>query len=304
MTSPLTTRGARPLTVVCSWGASKQLFRSRKTLVLSHVSPLCTEPVLWMDASCFLSHYCQITSSLIHVVLLLHTKPPQRFIPYNFLSLSSCIHPMSVHFFEPTVHSYVHVFVSSLQLLHRLPPFADMQNVYLCLYRQSVFLSVHIPTRLCLFCLVWNIWMPDAALLFWRIRMVLWSPKSLNFSAFTWMKSGFVDFLWVVSFTIIVAVFKSMNICSVFVLYVPPHFHTVWRNSTRCIRTNFDSFTMQLIFFVLCVVSKIVCLLKLWRNVMLLTLWITMSFLKWLGFFLTYFQMLFFLFCFFRLILS
>lgn len=147
------------------------------------------------------------------------------FIPSK--SISSCVPPMPVYICLNLL-SYVHVFMSSLQLLHRLTPFADMRCVFVFV-RTSCFFCPYVFPRDCVYFALCETFgchvVTDAGLLFWRIRMVLWSPKSLNFSAFSWMRSGFVDSLWVVSFTIIVAVFlKCEHLFCLF--YMFPHTFT------------------------------------------------------------------------------
>ena len=126
----------------------------------------------------------------------------------------------------------VHVFISSLQLFHRLTPFVVIQWSF-ALVLTNCFLNIHLPLKSYLLSLLWNnLWMLFGNCWFislYMIWIVLKSTRSLNFSAFSLMKSLLVCWFSVSGF-----IYDSYGslleddnwICVCFVC-VPPHVHTV-----------------------------------------------------------------------------
>ncbi len=131
----------------------------------------------------------------------------------------------------------------------------------------------------------------------YMIWIVLKSTTSLDFSAFSLMKSGFVGFLYVVLFTVLMAVFVGwrLDLC-LFCMCFPtlPHrtkYMGVWRNSTRYI-VMVDSggpslyiillFTwIFLLWYNLCVASSRVYCLLLLQAILLQTLFRFLPHLTW-----------------------
>lgn len=179
----------------------------RRSWTLSHVSSLCTETVdglrLHGSFSTTVTNHCE---SHTRSSLSPH-KTTWKVYP---LQIHIILHPSNVcaHLFEPTeLCTFFHVFPTAAPQINSFCWYA----MCICVCTEKLFFCPYIFPRDCVYFALCETFgchvVTDAGLLFWRIRMVLWSPKSLNFSAFSWMKSGFVDSLWVVSFTIIVAVF-------------------------------------------------------------------------------------------------
>lgn len=92
-------------------------------------------------------------------------------------------------------------------------------------------LNIHVPLKSYLSSLSWNNpWiMSGSCLLFtlYVISAILMFIRSWNLSAFGLTNSGLVGGLLAALFTILMALFCRMNIGSVFLSYVCPHFHTV-----------------------------------------------------------------------------